>query len=308
MILPDFHLMNPDPGMSLFQPHISVLVSKNMPHKYAYELLGAYLAKSDKQLLTQLWSDFIVPWFGLHEFSGAKAPTTSTVFTPGQRVRTVVGDGQIVSVIKTPELFRYLVKFSFGVGYVNASAVAHLLPNSDMDTDVNVKDATSKLMTDDIQVLFGTERIYLFVRLYILLVTMLYQANNIIDKKNALADNPTANYEYHKIITSLKDLIQGKIDMKDFEAGCRKNLGEDVYNFVAIPLLVESCAEALIKVTREDCLGNLYHCSQLKLKVCVCTLEITLSIECIVRSCSIICVFSSLANRILISYAIFLLT
>ena len=278
MILPDYHLMNPDPSLVLFQPHLSVLVSKHMPHQHAYDLLDAYFAASstsDKELFSKIWVNFIAPWFGLplrwEESGGAnaygKGAAPTVKFTPGQRVRTTVGDGEIVSVNegKTPHSFRYLVKFPFGVGYVQPSAVAHLLPSSNSISDMGTSSVNaSQLMQDDIQVLYGTEKIYIFVRLYILLVTMLYQAKDIIeditDRKNS-TDQPD-------VMSSLQDLIQGKVEAKDFEAECRKHVDTYAYNFVAIPPLVESCAEALVKVAKEDYLESLYHFSQLKLKVC----------------------------------------
>jgi len=268
MILPDFHLMNPDPSLALFQPHLSVLVSKNMPHKHAYDLLNAYFAKSssDKETFSKIWADFIAPWFGLPlrwEESGGTAASSTVKFTPGQRVRTTVGDGVILSVVegKTADSFRYLVKFPFGVGYVKPSAVAHLLPTSHPTSEVDIgSDDKSQLMQDDIQVIFGTEKIYVFMRLYILLVTMLYQAKDIVDRKNVSESG------YTEVMSSLKALIKGKADAKDFEAECRKYVDNDVYNFVAIPPLVESCAGALVKMAKEGMLETLYHCSQLKLK------------------------------------------
>jgi histone deacetylase complex regulatory component SIN3 len=264
MILPDFHLMDPDSELALFEPHLAVLASKDMPHKLAYDLLDAsFSSESKKTLFNEMWVDFIAPWFGLplswdeSEASAEKAAPTN-VFTPGQKVKTAVGEGQVVSVDKTAGAFRYLIKFPFGVGFVKASAVLHLIPtgsaSEEMDTSADTVDA-SQLMQDDIQVLFGTESIYLLMRLYILLATMLYQAKFIVDRKGCPS-----------IMSSLQDLIGGKVSAKDFEAKCRKVVGKEVYNFVAIPPLVESCAEAIVKVAKEGCIENLYNCSQLKLK------------------------------------------
>ena len=69
------------------------------------------------------------------------------------------------------------------------------------------------------------------------------------------------------VMSALENLVKGKIDAKDFETGCRKIVGEDAFFIVAIPRLVEKCADALVKVVEEDFLETLYHCSQLKLKV-----------------------------------------
>jgi len=279
MILPDWHLMNPDSALVLFQPHLSVLVSKNMPHKHAHDLLHAYFTRnakfaSDKDSFSTIWVDFIAPWFNLplrwNELGGtlrAKGPHAK--LTRSQRVRTSAGDGEILSVIdrKGSDSFRYLVKFSFGVGYVEPRGVAHLLPlsstTSDMDTS---SDNTPELMQDDIQVLFGTEKVYILMRLYILLVTMLYQAKDIIDRKN-ITDQGEHKSGFSEVMSSLHDFVRGKeVDAKDFEAECRKSADNNMFNFVAIPPLVERFAEALVKVATEDYLEQLYHCSQLKLK------------------------------------------
>jgi hypothetical protein len=271
MILPDYYLTNSDPELALYQPHLSVLISTSMPHVQARNLLEAHFAKSGhSDLVSKVWATFITPWFGLPPGAASDKSSASTVFTPGQRVRTAVGDGQIVSVAKSSDSVRYLVRFTFGVGYVRPTAIAHLLPatGSDMDTDGDNAD-TSQLMSDDIQVLFATERIYVFVRLYILLLTMLYQAKSIADAKKAAtntAGDGTGKSGFSTVMQALTDFFQGKIGAKDLESKCRNIVGQDVYNFVVIPSLVESCAESLIKVANEDCLDGLYHCSQLKLK------------------------------------------
>ena len=204
----------------------------------------------------------------------------------GQRVQAFFGDGQIISVAegKTPNSFRYLIKFPFGVGYVRPSAIAHLLPSINAQMDESSANE-AQLMKDDVQVLFGTEKIYLFMRLYVLLVTMLSQAKDIVEQSSATSNNVTQTKPisgskdiseqsttfagYAGVVSKLKDLIRGKMDGKDFETGCRKVANNSVYHFVSIPRLVEKCAEALVKVSNEDVLETLHHCSQLKLKVCM---------------------------------------
>lgn len=274
MILPDFHLFNPDPELALFQPHMSVLVSKSMPHQHAKDLMNAFFSRdekhsSDLKLFGKVWTEFISSWFGLSlQDSPAEniGGASDVTFTPGQRVRTTVGDGQILSVADRP--LRYLVKFSFGVGYVLPGAIDPLVSASDPDMDMSTDDAAdaNHLMSDDIQVLFGTEKIYIFMRLYVLLVTMLYQAKASLNSKGAGVDE---SGPFTGVMASLKEFLGGKIDSKAFQEDCTKNVDNDVYNFVAIPPLVEKCAAALVKMAKEDCLEELYQCSQMKLKVCV---------------------------------------
>jgi hypothetical protein len=252
MILPDFHLMNSDQELALYQPHLSVLVSKMMPHKDAHDLLAAQFG-GDRGKFSKLWSGFIAPWFGLPPtYESNESRSTAMKFSPGQKVRTTVGDGQIISIATDPH--RYKVKFSFGVGYVHPNAIAHLLPSSNSAPDDASAD-NSQLMQDNIQILFGTENMYLSMRLYMLLVTMLYQAKDAIEGDG-----------YTRCIAAIVDFIKSKTDVKEFETTIRGIIDKNVFNIVAIPQLVQSCGNAMVKVVEEDVVDNLYHCSQLKLK------------------------------------------
>eukprot|EP00985_Skeletonema_marinoi_P001774 scaffold704_cov131-Skeletonema_marinoi.AAC.1 len=286
MILPDFHLSNPDQKLALYQPHLSVLVSRMMPHMDAYNLLAAQFG-GDRSKFTKLWSGFIGPWFGLPSSydSIVVSSTTAMKFSPGQKVRTTVGDGQIISIAADPQ--RYKVKFSFGVGYVHPDAIAHLLPSSSSAADVAGAD-DSQLMQDDIQILFGTENIYLSIRLYMLLVTMLYQA------KDAIAVSG-----YTSCKAAIVDFIKSKTDLKEFESTIRGITDKNVFNIVAIPSLVQSCGGAMAKVVEEDVIDNLYHCSQLKLKDLnqLRSLSIDVTEEAVYRL-----QISSSANQVFFSY------
>lgn len=57
--------------MMLFQPHISVKVNNDMPHKDAYELVSLQIfnvaAKNDadRERVSRLWSEFVAPLFNL---------------------------------------------------------------------------------------------------------------------------------------------------------------------------------------------------------------------------------------------------
>lgn len=282
MILPDFHLMNPDPALALFQPHLSVLVSKSMPHEHAFDLLETCVSRdsnktNNNDLSLQKSLEFISSWFGLPSQNTPKSENCyapSENYAPGMRVRTMVGDGKIISVAHYPVL-RYLLKFDYGIGYVLPDLIVELVPTNELDTDAmnddDDDDNALHLMPDDIQVLFGTEKIYLFVRLYIILVTMLYQAKDVVDRKNEVSDEQDL---FARLVSSLKDTLTGKMDGKEFEHECKKNLDNDAYNFVAIPPLVVKCAAASIKMSKENHFQNLFHYSQLKLQVSISFLEV----------------------------------
>lgn len=57
--------------MLLFQPHLSVKASNTMPHKEVYELVSLQIQTSaaktnaDRERVSRLWSEFVVPWFDL---------------------------------------------------------------------------------------------------------------------------------------------------------------------------------------------------------------------------------------------------
>jgi hypothetical protein len=250
-----------------------------MPHGHAFELLNTCVSRDANELNQNSRSfqcawKFISSWFGL---PSQNTPGDENLYTsselqyiPGTRVRTPVGDGQIVSLVDRP-FMRYLVKFEYGIGYVLPRNVVEPLPISEsdmsaMNDDVDDDDVAkaSQLMPDDIQVLFGTEKMYLFMRLYILLVTMLYQAKDAVDRMSAVPDKQDL---FSWLVSSLKDLLIGKTNGKAFEDECKKNLEKDVYNYVAIPPLVVKCAAASIRMAKEAQYQDLYLYSQLKLKV-----------------------------------------
>lgn len=273
--------MNPDPALALFQPHLSVLVSKSMPHEHAFDLLRTCVSRdsnkhNNNDVSLQKSLEFISSWFGLSQNipRSENCYTSSEKYAPGMRVRTAVGDGKIISVAHFPVL-RYLMKFEYGTGYVMPDLIFELAPTSELDTnamnDDDDDDNALHLMPDDIQVLFGTEKIYLFMRLYIILVTMLYQAKDVVDRKSEVSDKQDL---FARLVSSLKDTLIGRMDGKAFEQECKKNLYDDAYNFVAIPPLVVKCAAASIRMSTESHFHDLYYYSQLKLKASISLLQV----------------------------------
>ena len=256
-----------------------------MPHKDAHDLLAAQFG-GDRSKFSKLWSGFLAPWFGLpSSFELNESSKTAMKFSPGQKVRTTVGDGQIISLTHSPQ--RYKVKFSFGVGYVHPDAIAHLLPSSSSVADVTGVD-DSQLMQDDTQILFGTENIYLSMRRYMLLATMLYQAKDAIEGDG-----------YTRCMAAIVDFITSKTDVKEFESTIRGITDKNVFNIVAIPALLQSCGDVMAKVVEEDVIENLYYCSQLKLKDLnqLRSLSIDVTEEAVYRL-----QISSSANQVFFSY------
>ncbi|KAL7466481.1 hypothetical protein ACHAXS_006776 [Conticribra weissflogii] len=90
---PEFPLVNENVELSLYQPHVSVPVSQNMPHKDAFDCLGAMFStdasksESNDEKFVIIWKDFISPWFALPSEWTATYPRTSNA--PDRSASTV---------------------------------------------------------------------------------------------------------------------------------------------------------------------------------------------------------------------------
>jgi len=292
-----------------------------MRHKDALEciilLIIERVGKSDDDIekIYRIWTEFLVPWFNLpvHWFLrelNKKSDKNSCIvkYAPGQKIKTIFGDGTIVSVIDNNYLsvFQYKVKLQFGLAFIRPSAILHLLPLYDkihyarhggimelINSQNNVLEETSSVkLPQNVNIIFGTEKIYLFMRLYCLLVSLFLSTyenlkdvevkndfiTSVVDcgktsigKSNANRRNCIAvqkisgrNIGYLGMISSLKEYIKGNIGFKDFESCCRALHKEKVYEFAALPRLLEKCADALLKVSRENMILSLFDFSQVK--------------------------------------------
>jgi hypothetical protein len=79
------------------------------------------------------------------------------------------------------------------------------------------------------------------------------------------AETSKATHDYPGLVASLKKLISGQIDIQAFESFCRKTAKDKVYQLVALPRLIDRCAEALVKVAKEDKVLPLFDLAQLKI-------------------------------------------
>lgn len=201
-------------------------------------------------------------------------------------VRTAFGDGCLLAVVEssTDASLRYKVQLPFGVAYVRPSSIAHHLP-SDMECvrhngfmDVlNPPNESSdaqkvKTLPSTCECMFGTEKLYLFMRLYCALVALLGKVKKHLNEKwldvpyftkNKRKTSTAKNY-YSRMVASLQDYLNEDIVFKKFELNCRDMTKDRVYEMSALPRLVEKCADALVKVSREDTALALFDLSQLK--------------------------------------------
>ena len=144
--------------------------------------------------------------------------------------------------------------------------------------------------------MFGTERIYTLMRIYSYLVyvlsnTQLFllsgegqlretQTTSGIGSTFEKADsneNSIARHDYAGVISVLTKLIAGEIDIQTYESFCRKTAKDRVYQLIALPRLIDRCAEALANVAKEGKLLALYDLAQLRIMVRCTTLLLLIS-------------------------------
>lgn len=209
----------------------------------------------------------------------------------GQHVRTSFGDGVIIANLGGDGAAgpRYRVKFSFGIGFVRSHAILHSIENPDgtkfvrrdgvMEKEIvsafEEREGVVKL-DNKFKLLFGSECIYLFIRLFTSLVSLLDEIETHIrdhpdvidptwsyyDPMKSQDEKKVTKFDFAAMITKLKSVIAGTVSLKDFETFCRRVSSDIVHKMAALPKLVERGASMLKKTAEEDLLLQLYDYCQ----------------------------------------------
>jgi hypothetical protein len=207
----------------------------------------------------------------------------------GQRVATIFGKGSVLAFEEAKDGStgaKYRVKLSFGMAYLSPSALLYAVATTDQpyvrrdglmvrDDSLCDKNVTnSPRLTKRCEMLFGTDNIYLFLRLYSLICSLLSDTREHCETSEK-PDDPEADYllqgakesknddalpkmNFDRIVFALKLSLAKKIDSKELDSLVRKLTKEKVHQFAALPKLIERCVDALIVTAREDCLLYLY--------------------------------------------------
>lgn len=204
-------------------------------------------------------------------------------------MNTIFGEGSILSFLPASASAapRYRVKTSFGIGLLCPSAVLHAIPTKDTPyvrrDGIMVRDESSlndedSLDTDKLdkkfKLLFGTESIYLFLRLYNLLCLLL--SDSLMDCQTAkdpatLYHNPqrkgsengsSQRLDVAGVCRAVKKVLRKEMTFRDYVSFCRKVCREKVHQFAVLPKLIEKCSNYLIKVAKEDALLQVYDYCQ----------------------------------------------
>ena len=205
--------------------------------------------------------------------------------------------------------YRYTIKYPFGTGYIRPSGIIHSLPSNNkaqfarrggfmefIERRAEELDGSrAKICDKNIRLMFGTEKIYLFLRMYSLLVSILSEVRDSLPLYKAkgcdeatkiqmtmsgilpdtkMKDNSSSRswkrrfnwseYEgYNGVVTALQDCLSGRMDLKTFESICRSITEDKVFKLASLPRLIEKCSDILMKVAKEDLCLSLFDLSQL---------------------------------------------
>jgi len=206
-------------------------------------------------------------------------------------VATVYGEGSVLafmdkSVTSGP---KYRVKLPFGVAYLSPSSIMHAIPSKDLPyvrrdgsmvrDDVLVENGSNVAkLHGKYELLFATESIYIFIRLYLLVCSLLGDIREHCETFETPED-PAKNYyrptgkgsgpdstqqklDYSAILSSLQEVLSNKMSVKELEVLGRKVSKEKVHEVAALPKLIDRCVDALVASAREDCLLHLYDYCQ----------------------------------------------
>ena len=174
---------------------------------------------------------------------------------------------------------QYLVKFPFGIGRVRAQNVLSTLVEGTIESDEKEDDKDVVRLDKKFKLLFGTESIYLFIRLYTSLVSMLHDIDVHVrdnpsgpdpsaayyDPMNSQEDEgemkETEKFDFRSLMGKLQDMISGKVNTKEYESYCRRVSPDMVHKMASLPRLIERSAQMLKRTADEDVLLNLFdHC------------------------------------------------
>jgi hypothetical protein len=203
-------------------------------------------------------------------------------------VCTIFGEGIVASFTDSNSQTsgpKYRVKFSFGLGHLSPAAILYAVQSSDSlfvrRDGIMVRDESSYYSSDrnpkldmNHQILFATERTYQFLRLYLILCSMIADTREYVTKVPQLDDpadfyitktngassekRKTVKLDYTSVLVSLRKVIKNDMNEREFETLARKISRDKVHEIATLPVLVDRCLESLLNVVEEDTLLLLF--------------------------------------------------
>lgn len=296
----NFGLSLLDRSAVLYEPYAVVEMKPDSSvHHTAVRLLlqqvvlkldGAEKGKLEREMVGRIWMEFMVPFFGYpvqwvqdeaRESFGGKLNNVVVQYAVGQHVKTAFGDGTILAFLPGNETQgpQYRVRLPFGIAFLNPSSIAHGLQQEGVKyvrrEGQMVKESTSAQADETIatldkkfKLLFGSNSIYCFMRLYSALISLLDEIETYL-RVNPAMSSPAESYynpmksqdekkepklDFSSMISSLQKVVSKKLTSKDFESFCRLLSTEMVHKMAALPKLVADCADMLVHMAKEDLL------------------------------------------------------
>jgi len=176
---------------------------------------------------------------------------------------------------------QYRVKFPEGVGYVRVQNVLNSIGDGALEASDAGEDKEVVRLDKKFKLLFGTESIYLFIRLYTSLVSLLDDIS-IHVRDNPRVSDPSASYydpmnsqeedgekenkksekfDFRSLTDKLEAVLVGKVTTKEYETYCRQLAPDAVHKIVSLPRLIERAADTLKQTSDEDKLLQFFeHC------------------------------------------------
>jgi hypothetical protein len=214
----------------------------------------------------------------------------------GERVMTALGVGTIQAFVSTVHGPRYRVKLPFGSAILQPYVILYNVDAKDGSRYVRRDDAMVKetgrvakersdednsvVVDQKFKLLFGSDSVYLFLRLYGFLVSLLDEIHEFL-RSNPTTVDPSKLYynpiksgpgdhlmqggsklDYSAVISNLRKVIDKTMTIKDFQTFCRRVSRDIVHKMAALPRLVEKCGDMMIKVSEEELLPRLYDICQ----------------------------------------------
>ena len=212
----------------------------------------------------------------------------------GMRVKTTYGEGVIAKVNdERPECaMSYTVDFPFGRGFIQPESIVHSVSGSGIEDFVRTGDRMEAFdhqgddskggpfrLEEGTTLLFGNHSIYVFVRLFCLLPTLLREISYRFSRRKGPEDSrrepqsaglaskqdkalePSDYAAYLHLVK--KFLKTSDMSFLDFEKSCRLCYDHYVGALTVVPKLVERCGEALARVARDDVLLTLFDLSRM---------------------------------------------
>jgi hypothetical protein len=201
---------------------------------------------------------------------------------------TIFGEGTIAAFNDASRSLgpAYRVKLPFGLAFLSPSAILFARPSTSnphvrsdglMIRDDSIMDIDNggARLAERQQVLFGTETTYIFLRLYTLLSAVLREAwehyralGQQLDPQLSYAIPPNAtphvasSIDFSTMLTMTKKVVSKQAHDTELESIGRRICRDNVHLIACLPKLVDRCADALLKVSEEDTLLQLYDFCQ----------------------------------------------